>query len=213
MILKETVKLNDAMFYCIKHPAKRGSVLKNIVALVEKGAEPWAVDEKGRTLLHYAAEQGDLKLINHFTKKFKIHPNVEDYSGQTAMHMAATQFYGNVITALHSAGGDVNAADKHGVRPLHIAAVHGHVPVACKLIKKGADIFAKSYDNRRGCSRLTAKEAAVIANQTDMVDVLEGIEAKQLKKQMAGECPTPPIFICSHDDGKVAVKTRENQKA
>jgi ankyrin repeat protein len=213
MTLKETVKLNDAMFYCIKHPAKRGSVLKNIVALVEKGAEPWAIDDKGRTLLHYAAEQGDMKLINHFTRKFKIHPNVEDYSGQTAMHMAATQFYGNVITALHGAGGDVNAADKKGVRPLHIAAVHGHIPVACKLIKKGADIFAKSYAGRQGYCSLTAREAAIIANQAEMAEILTQKEAKELKKQIAGECPTPPVFICSHDDGNVAEKTRENQKS
>ena len=203
------MKVNEALFYCVK----RGNALKNIDDLVKKGAEPWAVDEKGRTLLHYAAEQGNLKLINHFIRHFKINPNIQDYSGQTAMHMAATQFYGNVITALVNAGGDVNATDKLGVRPLHIAAVHGHVPVASKLIKKGADIFARSYAIRHGYSSLTAKEAAIVAHQPEMADILNAIEEKQIRQKMKAEQVPAPIFICSHDDINTPTKTKENQKS
>ena len=202
------MQLNDALFYCVK----RSKALANIEALVKKGAKPWAVDDKGRTLLHYAAEQGDLKLINHFIRKFKIHPNVQDYSGQTAMHMAATQFYGNVITALVNAGGDVNATDKLGVRPLHIAAIHCHIPVASKLIKKGADITARSYAIKRGYSSLTAKEAAMMANQTEMVEMLTGIEEKQQRKQMALDHAPAPVLICFHDDVQVNVNVKEQQR-
>lgn len=199
------MKLNDALFCCVK----RAHALKNIEDLIARGAVPWAVDDKGRTLLHYAAEQGNVKLINHFTRKFKINPNVQDYYGQTAMHMAATQFYGNVITALVNAGGDVNATDKTGVRPLHIAAVHGHIPVACKLIKKGADITAKTYAVKRGYGCLTAKEAAIMANQTEMADILEHKEQKRITKMM--EQPQEPIFICSHDDVNTSANTQERQ--
>lgn len=203
------MKVNEALFYYVK----RSNALKNIDDLVKKGAEPWAVDEKGRTLLHYAAEQGNMKLINHFIRHFKINPNIQDYSGQTAMHMAATQFYGNVITALVNAGGDVNATDKLGVRPLHIAAVHGHVPVASKLIKKGADIFARSYAIRHGYSSLTAKEAAIVAHQPEMADILNAIEEKQLRQKMKAEQVPAPVLICSHDDINTSVKTKENQKS
>lgn len=203
------MKLNDALFYCVK----RNNALKNIDALVEKGAQPWAVDDKGRTLLHYAAEQGNLKLINHFIRKFKINPNIQDYSGQTAMHMAATQFYGNVITALVNAGGDVNATDKLGVRPLHIAAVLGHIPVASKLIKKGADILAQSYAIGHGYSNLTAKEAAIVANQPEMVEILGAMEDKHHRQKMNAEQAPAPIFICSHDDTDTSVKTKEKQKS
>ena len=202
------MKLNDALFYYVK----RNNALKNIDALVEKGAQPWAVDEKGRTLLHYAAEQGNLKLINHFVQKFKINPNIQDYAGQTSMHMAATQFYGNVITALVNAGGDVNATDKMGVRPLHIAAVHGHVPVATKLIKKGADLLAKSYTIGHGYSSLTAKEAALVANQQEMAEILGAIEDKRNRMKRVEQAPEP-IFICSHDDVNTPIKTKENQKS
>ncbi len=202
------MKLNEALFFSVKH----GRSVKDISALIERGAEPWAVDNKGRTLLHYAAEQGNMKLINYITGKLKINPNIQDYSGQTAMHMAATQFYGNVITALVNVGGDVNATDRLGVRPLHIAAVHGHIPVASKLIKKGADITAKSYMVRRGCGSLTAKEAAMMANQIEMVDMLEAIEAKQQRKQMMAEQAPAPVFICSHDTGTDVVATKEKQR-
>lgn len=205
------MSLKDDLFCYIK----RDNALAYIPGLIERGAKPGAVDEKGRTLLHYAAEKGDIKLINYLTRKLRINPNIQDHSGQTAMHMAATQFYGNVITALHKVGGDVNATDKMGLRPLHIAAVYGHIPVACKLIKRGADITAKSYAVKRGCCSLTAKEAAIIANQTEMVGMLEGIEAKQQRKQMMAEqAQAPaPVFICSHDDVNISVKTKENQKS
>lgn len=201
------MNLNDALFYCVK----RGNALKNIVALVEKGANPYAVDDKGRTLLHYAAERGDLKLINYMTQKLKMNPNIQDYSGQTSMHMAATQFYGNVISALHNVGGDVNATDKMGLRPLHIAAVYGHVPVASKLIKKGADISARTYAIKPGYSSLTAKEAAQIANQTIMAEILDGIEAKQQRKKMALEQAPMPVLVCSYDSDNVMARSQKNQ--
>lgn len=202
------MKLNKALFFSVKH----GRSVKDVSALIERGAKPWVVDDKGRTLLHYAAEQGNLKLINYLAGKLKINPNIQDYAGQTAMHMAATQFYGNVITALVNAGGDVNATDKLGVRPLHIAAVHGHIPVASKLIKKGADIFARSYAIRHGYSSLTAKEAAIVAHQPEMADILNAIEEKQIRQKMKAEQAPAPVFICSHDTGTDVVATKENQR-
>lgn len=195
---------NDRLFYSVK----RKNALQTIPVLIELGVNPHETDDKGRTLLHYAAEQGNVQLVDYLLEKVKIKPNIADHDGQTAMHMAATQHRVAIVKKLHAAGGDVNATDKLGLRPLHIAAIYGHVTLASTLFDKGADVFAKT-EVTQGYGNLTPKETAILANQQKMAQVLTGIErvakAKMAKQEemSPGEqdkIPPQPIFICSHDD-------------
>lgn len=193
------------------HSVKRAKALKKIPDLIASGDNPYETDNKGRTLLHYAAELGHVELVKYLLNSVKIHPNIQDNEGQTAMHRAATQHRVAVVKALCAAGGDVNACDKVGVRPLHLAAVYGYITVASTLVSKGADIFAKSYA-AKGRGGLTAKEAASKVEQLKMVRVLEDIECSRNRETMLVQAPEP-IFICSHDDVKTSVKTKEKQKS
>lgn len=49
-----------------------------------------------------------------------------------------------IVKALIAAGADVNAKDKSGETPLHIAAVRGYQEITALLIDKGADLNAKN---------------------------------------------------------------------
>ncbi|MBR5130199.1 MAG: ankyrin repeat domain-containing protein [Alphaproteobacteria bacterium] len=204
---------NNRLFHCVK----RAKALKTVPALIELGVNPHETDDKGRTLLHYAAEQGHLPLVDYLVNTVKIHPNIQDHDGQTAMHMAATQHRVAIVKTLSAAGGDVNATDKVGLRPLHMAAIYGHITMASTLVDKGADIFATSYA-AGGHGNLTAREAALLANQPKMAQVLGAIERiaklKLAKQQEASQSlPPEPVFICSHDDVNTPMKTKENQKS
>ncbi len=200
------------------HSVKRANALKTIPVLIGLGVNPYETDDRGRTLLHYAAEQGNVTLVNYLLNEVKIKPNVPDYDGQTAMHFAASQRHVRVVKALSCAGGDVNAADKLGLRPLHIAAIRGHLPMVSTLVRMGADIFATSFSSR-GYGRLTAREAAILANQPEMARVLGSMEKKTLAKMAKqAEADSAPeqmvqvaIVICSHGDDKSNNYTPDNQ--
>ena len=203
---------NNRLFYSVK----RARALETIPALIKLGANPYEIDDKGRTLLHYAAERGEAKLVDYLLNTIKIKPNIADCDGETALHFAAWQRHVCIMKALIRGGGDVNASDKLGMRPLHIAAIRGHLPMVSTLIKCGADIFATSFPSR-GYARLTAREAAIFANQSEMARVLGIMEKKKLAKmerqtvQASDETETVAIVICSHGTGKTTVHTKENQ--
>ena len=60
------------------------------------------------------------------------------------------------VITLISAGTDVNAANKSGDTPLHVAALEGNTETVVVLMDAGADIEAANYDveDRIGSSGL-----------------------------------------------------------
>jgi ankyrin repeat protein len=49
------------------------------------------------------------------------------------------------VKTLVEAGADIEASAYDGFRPLHVAALHGHVEVVTTLVELGADIVARIY--------------------------------------------------------------------
>ncbi len=48
-----------------------------------------------------------------------------------------------LVKLLENSGANVNAADEHGMTPLHKAAVQGHADTVSELLAHGAHIDAK----------------------------------------------------------------------
>lgn len=72
--------------------------------------------------------------------------NALGLDGRSALFAAAAAAGqgGDCVAALVAAGGDPNHADKEGVTPLMIAAMHGRAGAASELLLAGADPLAKS---------------------------------------------------------------------
>ncbi len=114
--------------------------------LLKYGAKINAVDEHGRTPLHYAF----VKMNNPF-ETTRIDPvevitslvgqkdcdiTVKDKWGSTALHYAAQRGSQVCSLTLITKGADVNAKDNEGNTPLAIALKSGHSSKDnCKVIK------------------------------------------------------------------------------
>jgi ankyrin repeat protein len=139
--------------------------------LLEKEADIKVTDKNGYTPLHYAIKIRSLKMLKALlpckidgdgieteevdTEKAKgILPNIRDKEGNTLLHHAVK--YGcsrGMLNFLVENGVDINAKNKNGVAPIHIAAKYGHAHLIDFFIDNKADfnvqcgIFTESEIN------------------------------------------------------------------
>src|SRR5207248_7573457 len=87
-------------------------------ALLEAGADPRAADDRGETVLHYAATYGTPTLVRLLLEK-NPDVNARDQRGQTPLMAALTA---PVAELLLQAGADVNARRNDGLTMLDLCA-------------------------------------------------------------------------------------------
>ena len=106
--------------------------------------------------LHEAAIMGDLDSINHFLTVHMKDANADGSSvsrgahyNYKPLHYAARYGHASVASVLIAAGADVDAKNRTGGTPLHMAAYYGgsdRASVISVLIGAGADVNAKNND-------------------------------------------------------------------
>ncbi|WP_341807853.1 ankyrin repeat domain-containing protein [Wolbachia endosymbiont (group E) of Neria commutata] len=129
--------------------------------LLEKGADIKVQDKNGYTPLHYAIKIRSLKMLKallpckidydgeygvgteevDIEKAKEILVNIRDNEGNTLLHHAVK--YGcsrGMLNFLVESGIDINAKNKNGLAPIHIAAKYGHAHLIDFFIENKADI-------------------------------------------------------------------------
>jgi hemoglobin len=101
----------------------------------------------GRTLLHDAAAQGSLRMVE-LLLRLGADPNARTSGGHDALYCLANQGpavgSGSIVRALIRAGAQVDCrSDSKRCTALHMAARRGNVEVAEALLDCGADIHAR----------------------------------------------------------------------
>ncbi|XP_022778261.1 protein phosphatase 1 regulatory subunit 12C-like, partial [Stylophora pistillata] len=97
---------------------------------------------------------------------------IKDRSGASALHVAASKGYLQVISLLLQLGVDINAKDNDGWTPLH-AAVHWGQSDACEILADhGANFRATS----------NAGSTPIDLAEPDMVKMLEELKKRQNDK-------------------------------
>ncbi|KAK4184898.1 hypothetical protein QBC35DRAFT_454818 [Podospora australis] len=111
--------------------------------LIDYGADLNAKDDRGETIVHLAAFQGDDDVLSTITDgslgaKADLFATRKD--GRTALHMAAASWYAlDALELLLKCGLDPNKSDTSGLSPLCVAAMNESGPPTARLLSAGAD--------------------------------------------------------------------------
>lgn len=156
--------------------------------LLDRGANPKAIDADGGSVIHYAVTRNNApELIKLFAAK-GVDPNLRGWDAVPAIFVAADFFYEakafepkigaenepswpspkNVLKALVDAGVDLNATDDHGNTLLMNATVQDNAEMVNLLLELGADKSIKK--NGDGSS---AKEMAYEMGHRYIFQLLE----------------------------------------
>ncbi|XP_018413383.1 PREDICTED: ankyrin-3-like [Nanorana parkeri] len=122
-----------------------------------------------------AVSKGDLSMLESLLKNSDV--NAVNSSGETLLHVAASNGHVPVIRFLISKGAKVDAKDRKRRTPLHRAAENGHEEAVKVLLQAGANIYSQDTD----C--LTPMHLAVQNNHHNVVKLFLQEEGKRYKNR------------------------------
>jgi ankyrin repeat protein len=168
------------------------------------------------TPLICAAEKGHIAVVELLLGA-GADPNAQQSGGWSAIHYALLKRNEDMASIILEHSPNLNLSTITGVRPLHLAAMHGLTATTCSLLDRGAEIDAT--DN----SGLTALWVAVQAGKletvktlvsrgarTDVVDRVQGHSLLDVAK-MAGHTYVY-LWLNQHEGGRRAVCASDGDK-
>ncbi|XP_053321693.1 ankyrin repeat domain-containing protein 53 [Spea bombifrons] len=116
------------------------------LSLANAGSELKA-DRYGFTAVHTAARQAKLQCLKLLAERYNVNLNLPTRLGRSPLHLTLNQKNGSraldCVRFLIGRGADVNAKDRNGVTPLHLAAREGLQECLVTLVEAGGDVYAK----------------------------------------------------------------------
>ncbi|KAL8956159.1 MAG: hypothetical protein Q9193_006238, partial [Seirophora villosa] len=163
VLLEERININARgdQFKTPQMEAALRSHLHCLEILKEFGADEFAVDAQGKTVLHIAVVFNQLKAVSWLIQAYP--PSGPDMPGRKSSRLGwATE----AITRSRSSKILREASDGEGSRPLHFAAKLGLTPMVKLLLDNGSDIEAKDNWGR------TSLVNATILNRVEIAELL-----------------------------------------
>jgi ankyrin repeat protein len=128
----------DNGFNCLHYAAFRGN-LKIIVKVIENGADIYIKNNNGLNVMHMAAQGDQPGALIYFKEKYDIKINCADAVMSSPLHWACYMGSETCVDYLTSWNSDLNAKDKDGFTPLHLAVMTGNI--LFKSIKKNLKLL------------------------------------------------------------------------
>ncbi|MEO2159012.1 MAG: ankyrin repeat domain-containing protein, partial [bacterium] len=145
---------------------------EGVYSLLEQGEDVNAPQGDGMTALHWAAENGDIEMVEVLLSAGAGLNSTTRLGSYTPLHLASKMGRDTVIRALLGAGQDPNVPALSGMTALHYAAASGSIEAVDILVNGGAEVDAKEYDGGQ-----TPLMFAAALNRAQVVEALTRHEA------------------------------------
>jgi len=152
-----------------------------------------AVDERGSTPLHLAADAGSTEALILLIER-GAGLEARDADGDTPLHWAAYAGRADVVAVLIESGAEIDAADTQRKTPLHYAAMRGHLEVAEALLNAGAEVSAAAVRDE------TPLHVAALRSRPELVRLLVAHGADIERSNDYGR---PALLLVARETGDV----------
>jgi ankyrin repeat protein len=162
---------------------------ESVAQMRTRGVDLGARDLAGRTLLHYAARDGDMERVRDLLDA-GADIDVRTALGSTPLMLAANEGYREVVEFLLSRGADIAARNSGGETALMTAAYGGHTQVVKFLLGRGlaADAVNKAGETALHMAAFRGKDEAARA----LLDAGADIEARSREG-------VPPLLLAAQN--------------
>lgn len=181
IIVKKWINARTVTGFTALHFASHKGIYDLLSILINEGAEVEAINDEGLNVLHMASQGNQPLSLVLFKEQHCMNPMSVDDSGSTPLHWAAYTGSKDALIYLLSWNVDVNAQDKEGLTPLHLAVISGNsfyklanTHLVRKLLQKGASKIIKDNKNR---------DASTLAKEKDKLEIYNLLN-EQIKCRM-----------------------------
>jgi ankyrin repeat protein len=145
--------------------ARHDAHLEVMRVLLESGADVDARASTHDTVLHLAADYGDVEVLQLLVQ-YKTDINARGYDDDTPLLAASKDGRVDAVQFLLQYGADVDAQDENNDTPLIIASERGYLEVVRLLLGNGADMHFQNVEDQ------TALQAAKEYNHHEIAQLL-----------------------------------------
>ena len=150
------------------HQAVGGGHKDIVSLLLDEGCPINVVDDKGMSLIHYAALYGQIDMMIEMLAGKRLDVNIGDDKGWTPLHLAAGNDQIESVHTLLRLGGRkslTKVAETEGT-PLHVAIAKGHKDMFSLLLNEGCPINVVDGEGN------SLVHFAAMNGQIDMIEML-----------------------------------------
>ena len=119
-------------------------------------------NENGWTALHYACDEGNLKIAEILIKD-RCNVNIKNNDKKTPLHYSVSRGYFDITKLLIDNGGDLNCLDNENNNLIHLCSMNGHDELLSFLLNKNPElVYNKNVFGNTPIQIAKTKETKII---------------------------------------------------
>ena len=129
-------------------------------------------DENGYTALHYACDEGNLKIVDILLNA-NCDPNIKNNLNQTPLHLSTQRGYFDITKKLIESGAKLNIEDSENNYPIHFICKNNYVELLKYILTKSIQI---------NCKNKYGKTPRDLTTNSEIINILDNYIKKNKDK-------------------------------